>query len=906
MTAVGRGIRNSIQPPTPPSAVLVMSTDRLRSLAPRTAALTALLLACISCSAGDSGGGPTPPAPVTTLSVTVVPATLTLTGAGATGTLTATVTTSVGVASAPTVAWTSSNTAVATVSGSGATATVTTVAPGSATITATSGGQSGSTSVTVNPPITTQSVVIAPATLNLTGVGTTGQLTATVNTSAGVATNPTVTWSSSNAAVATVSATGTSVTVTAVSVGTATIVARAGGVTASIPVTVVPGVEVISVSISPAGVRLSAVGDRLTVTASVRSATGPISSPSVAWSSANSSVVSITGSGSTATIAAVALGTTTIRAIAGGITASVVVTVGAASPTIPSWSWHDAGGATTHGAFGAGRWVAASADGGFFTSSNGTSWQRVPNVSFDAAKVVWTGTRFVAVGQGAMWSADGLTWSLATGGIGSARLDNALWTGTRVIATDSRTGSMFTSADGTSWQNVATVPLFGVTQLAWSGRLLVGLAGGSSSGEFVYVSSDTGRTWTQSQRLTTLGRGRLIWNGTAFVIWGGNSIAISPDGLAWSTLSTNIDWVVSGAANASGFGGVEDLLWTGDRYLAISATTFDGVVLGRGVILTSTNGRQWTEVNTGPHGTLLSFARSDDAILAFGSATLRSTLGATWSMHQAGVRASVRSQITWSIDRFVAVERDALLVSRDGVAWERLRFGRVGSGGNSPFDANAVATWTGQNYVVVGRQGSILTSSDGVTWTTRASGTSSSINRMVWAGGRLVATDQNGRVLVSADGSSWSTQLVTRTILDLAWTGQRFVITAGDTTATSVDGLTWQKSPRLSDFINRLVPTESGLVGIGNNVLQSTDGISWIPVGRFDNGDGRGILRETIARVGNVFVACQVGQLELLYSSDAVQWSRSPAAEPIQECESLSWSGRTLLVGGRMAVGTIR
>ncbi|WP_353267679.1 Ig-like domain-containing protein [Gemmatimonas sp.] len=253
MTAVGREIRNSIQRPTPPSTVPIMSTDRLRSLGVRAAACAALLLAGASCSAGDSGGGPTPPAPVTTLSVTVAPATLTLTGAGATGTLTATVTTSVGVASTPTVAWTSSNTAVATVSGSGATATVTTVAPGSATITATSGGQSGSTSVTVNPPITTQSVVIAPTTLTLVGVGTTGQLTATVNTSAGVAANPVVTWTSSNPAVATVAGTSASATVTTVAPGSTTISASSGGQSGSATITVAPPAQTLTVTVSGDG-----------------------------------------------------------------------------------------------------------------------------------------------------------------------------------------------------------------------------------------------------------------------------------------------------------------------------------------------------------------------------------------------------------------------------------------------------------------------------------------------------------------------------------------------------------------------------------------------------------------------------------------------------------------------------
>lgn len=98
----------------------------------------------------------------------------------------------------------SSNPAVATVS---ATGVVTGVTPGTATITATAEGRSGTVLVTVQlPPVATVTLTPNPF---MVQVGGTRQLTVTLRDAGGnTLANRTVTYSSSNPAVATVSATG--------------------------------------------------------------------------------------------------------------------------------------------------------------------------------------------------------------------------------------------------------------------------------------------------------------------------------------------------------------------------------------------------------------------------------------------------------------------------------------------------------------------------------------------------------------------------------------------------------------------------------------------------------------------------------------------------------------------------
>jgi uncharacterized protein YjdB len=201
---------------------------RLTTL-PLCLALVAPVL--VSCG-GDSGSGPVattikvlPDAPTVRVGETV---TLVATPVDGNGNV-------VGVNGQ--IAWSSSAAAVATVDNTGK---VTGVSAGTADITASVGQISGTTRVTVlRPPVAR--VDITPATVTF-GRSQTRQLTASVFAADNTAlANRTVTWTTSNTAVATLSATsGTSVTVTAVAPGDATVSATSEGVKRDATVTVQP------------------------------------------------------------------------------------------------------------------------------------------------------------------------------------------------------------------------------------------------------------------------------------------------------------------------------------------------------------------------------------------------------------------------------------------------------------------------------------------------------------------------------------------------------------------------------------------------------------------------------------------------------------------------------------------
>ena len=218
-----------------PTVATVDTTGYVTSVAAGSATIVAT-------SDGKSGSAAitvTNPAPTPVASVTVSPSTASLTvGQGVR--LVATTKDSAGnTLSGRAVTWSSSAPSIATVDSTGY---VTAVAAGSATITATSEGKSGTAAITAsNPaPAPVSSVTVTPSTLSLS-VGQGAQLQATTKDSAGtVLTGRSITWASSNSAVASVNSTGY---VTAVGGGTATISATSEGKsgTATVSVSVISG-----------------------------------------------------------------------------------------------------------------------------------------------------------------------------------------------------------------------------------------------------------------------------------------------------------------------------------------------------------------------------------------------------------------------------------------------------------------------------------------------------------------------------------------------------------------------------------------------------------------------------------------------------------------------------------------
>ena len=250
------------------------------------------------------------PQAVKVTGISVSPTSLSLVE-GESGDLTATVTPS--DADDKTVLWDSSDNSVATVSNG----KVTAVKAGSATVTAKSadGGFTATCAVTVAAKvIDVSSVSLSKTELTLTE-GDSETITATVKPDD--ATDKTVTWSTSDAAVATVDGGK----ITAVKEGTATITAKAGDKTATCAVTVNKKIiNVESVELDKTAIELTE-GDSETIVATVKP--DDATDKTVTWSSSDDAVATVDGG----KITAVKPGTATITAKAGDKTATCKVTV---------------------------------------------------------------------------------------------------------------------------------------------------------------------------------------------------------------------------------------------------------------------------------------------------------------------------------------------------------------------------------------------------------------------------------------------------------------------------------------------------------------------------------------------------------------------------------------------------
>ncbi len=194
-----------------------------------------VLLLIVLSACGD--GGATPTTPVAT-SITLSATSLNFSSLGETQQLSATITDQNGATvSGGSLSWTTSSAPIAMVSSTGL---VTAIGNGTAAITVTLGSLSATGTVIVSQVAT--NLELSDTSVSLSSLGDTTQITAKVKDyNSNQISEATVTWQSSNDAVATVSSTGL---VTAIASGAATVTATSASLNATSSVTVAPAIRI--------------------------------------------------------------------------------------------------------------------------------------------------------------------------------------------------------------------------------------------------------------------------------------------------------------------------------------------------------------------------------------------------------------------------------------------------------------------------------------------------------------------------------------------------------------------------------------------------------------------------------------------------------------------------------------
>ena len=152
----------------------------------------------------------------------------------------------------------------------------------------------------------------------------------------------------------------------------------------------------------------------------------------------------------------------------------------------------------------------------------------------------------------------------------------------------------------------------------------------------------------------------------------------------------------------------------------------------------------------------------------------------------------------------------------------------------------------GSPIVAVGDAGTIVSTTDVVTWTAATSPTTQTLNGAIyWAttdGTNIslgyVAVGDAGTVLYSADGATWvqKTSTTTQNLHAVAnnGTGRNVAVGAGGTIITSTDGSTWTPATTVGTTQNLYtVAYLAGAwyaAGAGGTLLKSTDALTWTAV----------------------------------------------------------------------------
>jgi hypothetical protein len=224
------------------------------------------------------------------------------------------------------------------------------------------------------------------------------------------------------------------------------------------------------------------------------------------------------------------------------------------------------------------------------------TWTEQADFPIDPEAVAWGNGLYVAVGSGASYalvSADGLSWSNVPHP-SSTELHGVVWTGTRFIAVGD-SGTVHTSPDGLSWSEAPTTVGANGTMRSVTCRADRCVAVGT--GCRAMISEDGGLSWPiLSDLIGDCSRVRGVADtGSSFVAVGyPNKIYTSPDGLEWIEQ-------VSGAS-----GSLWDIAWIGGRLVAV----------GYGGALESPDGLSWSPLDI---GTKASFYAADSASRMIGS-----------------------------------------------------------------------------------------------------------------------------------------------------------------------------------------------------------------------------------------------------------------------------------------------
>ena len=331
----------------------------------------------------------------------------------------------------------------------------------------------------------------------------------------------------------------------------------------------------------------------------------------------------------------------------------------------------------------------------------------------------------------------------------------------------------------------------------------------------------------------------------------------------------------------------------------VSVTYANGlfvVVANNGCRMSSADAINWSLSGNLPNGNWLSVTYGNGVFVAVNLYGYYSPLvpvmysydGINW-MSSTNAPYGFWNSVAYGNGKFVAIS-DSIITSSDGINWTTT---------NSNFSGASV-TYGGGKFVVISYN-SATTSTDGITWTTPQALPPGSWKSIAYGKSKYVAVQYNS-ITTSSDGVTWTNPVtVTGTSAwgSVAFGNNTFVATSGQDVITSPDGVTWiSRTATLSGSSTYSVNYVNNLFFIMylGYAVSSPNGITWTvlsvpsscwPTITYGNGlfvansvspDGVNWYSKNCSSVtyGNgKFVAISKSLMFSFYSSDGLVWNNS-------------------------------
>lgn len=536
-------------------------------------------------------------------------------------------------------------------------------------------------------------------------------------------------------------------------------------------------------------------------------------------------------------------------------------------------------------------------------AAEATTWTKLIESSKDTLQAVtYSGNLLVAVGENGLirTSVDGDNWLYQSSGTANNLNDVAYGAGLFVACGNS--GTILTSKDGTKWSSVKTNTKYNLSTVFFDNSKFIAV------GEhgILLVSGDTIK-WDILVTSINDSLTDICMNDSTYIIGGYSGLYISKDLMNWTHIKESENRTI------------KTIVFDGKKLLAITQGNYErreelgGVRDTYSYVLISTDGSNWSKEEI--HGAFNKVIWDGKRFFAINGITgiwgseqevqiRTSNDGIEWSSEMLE-HIGILNDLVWTGEYYIGVGyQNSILKSIDGEKWTDLTIDTLSESLGIVSDGNS--------FVSLGNEGNIMVTKDMKSWTNAKISDAYHLDSIYWRDGAFYiwgsekAYSSNKCLFISKDLKKWDefkttsgffTTFSNQHINRVIYNGNRFVCGF----KWSDDGIEWDKSEQ--EFQNGNEAFYDGIwdgknyYQVGSSIISSTDGIKWI-----NHPITEGELLKGVTYSGNRYLAVGCyGDFDnqkgvVYYSIDGKIWTRK-----VLDCSGLNtvvWTGKSFIAAG--------